>query len=95
MKYSCLCGFRLIVLAVEFLIQNQFRWDPLLQHGVPYVSREEEQMIISKALERHDRLKTQDAMDIKESDHESLAFLKNVRRLVDNWLALGVVGNLS
>ncbi|RJE22372.1 CAF1 family ribonuclease [Aspergillus sclerotialis] len=76
--------------AVEFLLQNQFRLDPLLQHGVPYVSREEEQMILSNAFERRDRLKTHYAMDIKDTDHESLAFLENVRRLVDDWLALGV-----
>ena len=95
MKNCHVPGFGLIVLAAEFLLQNQFRLDPVLLHGVPYVSREEEHIIMSNALERRERLRTHYAMDIKETDHESLAFLENVRRLVDDWLALGVVGILS
>jgi poly(A)-specific ribonuclease len=62
-----------------------------LKQGVQYLSRKEEEQAIAKAIERRDRVAVHTSIDVKESEHESLAFLKAVRRLVDDWLALGAV----
>jgi hypothetical protein len=62
-----------------------------LKQGVQYLSREEEKQVIANAIERRDRVATHTSIDVKETEHESLAFLKAVRRLVDDWLALGAV----
>lgn len=65
--------------------------DSFFSDGVPYISREEERIAIEKAAARRDRVATRDALDVKETEHESLSFLGNVRYLVNNWLALGNV----
>ncbi|GFF70510.1 54S ribosomal protein L17, mitochondrial [Aspergillus lentulus] len=75
--------------AIEFLLENKFSIDSILKQGVQYLSREEEKQAIANAIERRDRVATHTSIDVKETEHESLAFLKAVRRLVDDWLALG------
>lgn len=75
--------------AIEFLLENKFSIDSILKHGVQYLSREEEKRAIANAIERRDRVATHTLIDVKETEHESLAFLKAVRRVVDDWLALG------
>ncbi|GIJ89375.1 hypothetical protein Asppvi_008315 [Aspergillus pseudoviridinutans] len=75
--------------AIEFLVENKFSIDSILKQGVQYLSREEEEQAIAKAIERRDRVAVHTSIDVKETEHESLAFLKAVRRLVDDWLALG------
>jgi poly(A)-specific ribonuclease len=65
--------------------------DSLFTDGVCYLSREEEDVAMSMALERQDRSTVRDALDVKETEHESLSFLTKVRRLIDDWLALGDV----
>ncbi|KAF4219726.1 hypothetical protein CNMCM8980_007556 [Aspergillus fumigatiaffinis] len=75
--------------AIEFLLENKFSIDSILKQGVQYLSREEEKQVIANAIERRDRVATHTSIDVKETEHESLAFLKAVRRLVDDWLALG------
>ncbi|GFF44506.1 54S ribosomal protein L17, mitochondrial [Aspergillus udagawae] len=75
--------------AIEFLLENKFSIDSILKQGVQYLSRKEEEQAIAKAIERRDRVAVHTSIDVKETEHESLAFLKAVRRLVDDWLALG------
>ncbi|KAF4177482.1 hypothetical protein CNMCM8694_000231 [Aspergillus lentulus] len=75
--------------AIEFLLENKFSIDSILKQGVQYLSREEETQAIANAIERRDRVATHTSIDVKETEHESLDFLKAVRRLVDDWLALG------
>ncbi|KAL2864456.1 ribonuclease H-like domain-containing protein [Aspergillus lucknowensis] len=75
--------------AVEFLLENKFNMDSLYRTGVPYISREEEEKAISKAVERQNRTPTSTSLDVKDTDHDSRTFLSLVRQLIDNWLALG------
>jgi hypothetical protein len=65
--------------------------DSLYRSGVPYISREEEEKAVAKAIERQNQTAASTSLDVKETDHESLAFLQVVRQLVDKWLALGDV----
>jgi hypothetical protein len=81
----------LILTAIEFLLDNKFNMDSLYRSGVPYISREEEEKAIAKAIERQNQTTASTSLDVKETDHESLAFLRVVRQLVDRWLALGDV----
>ncbi|KAL4780168.1 ribonuclease H-like domain-containing protein [Aspergillus varians] len=75
--------------AVAFLLENKFNMDSLYRTGVAYISREEESQAISKVVERNEQTMAQSSMDIKETDYESLAFLRLARQLIDNWVALG------
>lgn len=72
--------------AVQFLIGHNFRLDAIYEDGVPYLSREEERAIISQAVERRDRKATNTALDIKETDVETIQFLRATRSLIDAWL---------
>ncbi|KAL2011326.1 hypothetical protein VTN00DRAFT_4044 [Thermoascus crustaceus] len=75
--------------AVEFLMGNKFRIEAPFQEGVPYLSRDEEKLAMAKAVERRDRVTVPSDIDVKETDHESLQFLKVVRSGINAWLALG------
>jgi poly(A)-specific ribonuclease len=77
--------------AVEFLVKNKFCLDTLYKDGVHYLSREEETEAMTRATQRYDRTPVHTVLDVKETELESLAFLKAVRHLVDDWLALGKV----
>jgi prophage antirepressor-like protein len=76
-------------------LEHKFNMDSLYRNGVQYISREEESQAVAKAVARAVGRQTQSSIltsiDVKETDHESLEFLKSVRRLVDNWLAFGDV----
>ncbi|EAW14551.1 CAF1 family ribonuclease [Aspergillus clavatus NRRL 1] len=74
--------------AVEFLLENKFSMDAVFKNGVCYLSREEEELAMAKAIERRDRVATHTLIDVKETELESLAFLQAARRLVDDWLAI-------
>ena len=66
--------------------------DSFYKNGVRYLSRDEENQALVKATERRDRtVENRSLLDVKDTDHESIEFMKAVRRLVDNWLALGDV----
>ncbi|KAL4742383.1 ribonuclease H-like domain-containing protein [Aspergillus similis] len=75
--------------AIEFLLEHKFDMDALYRTGVTYVSREEEAQAISKARERRKTAPALTSMDVDETDYESLSFLKLVRKLIDEWHALG------
>lgn len=66
--------------------------DSLFKHGMRYLSRDEENKAIAKATERRDRtVEHRSLLDVKDTDHESIEFMQAVRRLVDDWIALGDV----
>ncbi|KAL4955008.1 ribonuclease H-like domain-containing protein [Aspergillus filifer] len=75
--------------AIEFLLENKFNMDSLYRSGVTYISREEEAQALTKAVERGTPGTAQSSLDVKETDHESLAFLEMVRKYIDTWLELG------
>ncbi|KAE8371372.1 ribonuclease H-like domain-containing protein [Aspergillus bertholletiae] len=75
--------------AVEFLLENNFCMNSLYSDGVHYLSREEETRAITKAAGKYGRTSVRKMIDVKETEHDSLAFLEAVRHLVDAWLALG------
>lgn len=78
--------------AAEFLLESKFSMDSLFKHGVRYLSRNEENQAIAKATERRDRTEEhRSLLDVKDTDHESIEFMQAVRRLVDDWIALGDV----
>lgn len=81
--------------AVEFLLENKFCLNSLYSDGVHYLSREEETIAIARAAERYGRTSVRKVIDVKETEHDSLAFLGAVRYLVDGWLALGEVNCLE
>lgn len=66
--------------------------DAYFKNGVKYLSRDEEKEATTRATERRDRQVVRRLeIDVKEEDHESLEFLEAVRKLVNDWLALGDV----
>ncbi|KAE8349978.1 ribonuclease H-like domain-containing protein [Aspergillus coremiiformis] len=75
--------------AVEFLLENNFCLNSIFKNGVHYLSREEETIALAKATERCGRTSVRKMIDVKETEYDSLAFLKAVRQLVDDWLARG------
>lgn len=77
--------------AVEFLLGNRFSLDVMCKHGVPYLSRDEETKAIERAVEDCAPRAPIEAVEVKDTDLESVQFLSNVRYLIDNWLAQGIV----
>ncbi|OJJ88427.1 uncharacterized protein ASPGLDRAFT_63316 [Aspergillus glaucus CBS 516.65] len=76
--------------AADFLLENNFSMDAYFKNGVKYLSRDEEKEATAKATERRDRpVVRRLEIDVKEEDQESLEFLEAVRKLIDDWLALG------
>lgn len=72
-------------------MENKFSMDSLYRTGVTYLSREEENKAILKAVERTRTSPVHSSMSVQDTDYESLAFLQLVRQLINNWLALGDV----
>lgn len=56
------------------------------EEGIPYISREEEALAITKTLERNHRI-VRTKIDIQASDHESVEFLDGIRREINAWLS--------
>ncbi|KAL4883469.1 ribonuclease H-like domain-containing protein [Aspergillus karnatakaensis] len=75
--------------AIEFLLEHKFNMDSLYRTGVQYISRSEEAQAVAKAVQRQTQTNPATSLDVKDTDLESLGFLNSVRRLLDDWLALG------
>ncbi|PYI33958.1 CAF1 family ribonuclease [Aspergillus indologenus CBS 114.80] len=75
--------------AVAFLLTHRFSMDSLFSQGVRYLSRDEETQAVFRAIEKCERPEATTTIGVDEAETESLAFLQEVRRLVDEWLALG------
>jgi hypothetical protein len=81
----------LICLAVDFLMSNGFRMEAPYTEGLPYLSREEEAQVKADLIQRDNFSNIISDLDVKDTDEESLQFLKSVRRDIDEWVALGDV----
>lgn len=70
--------------AVEFLLGHRFNIDRTFRSGVPYLSRDEAKKARKLA---HNRLSRKNIEDIRigKQDLESLAFLKDLRKVIDTW----------
>ncbi|KAF5866425.1 hypothetical protein ETB97_011977 [Aspergillus alliaceus] len=75
--------------AVEFLLENKFCIHSVYKNGIHYLSREEEAIAMARAAEKYERTSVRKVIDVKETEHDSLAFLKAIRHLVNDWLARG------
>ncbi|RAH49938.1 CAF1 family ribonuclease [Aspergillus brunneoviolaceus CBS 621.78] len=75
--------------AVSFLLTHRFSMDSLFRNGVGYLSRDEEIKATARVTERFKRPEATTTIGVDETESESIAFLQEVRRLVDEWLALG------
>lgn len=74
--------------AVEFLLGNGFSIDAICKHGVRYLSRKEEADAVERA---NQKLEPAETVEVKDSDQESLEFLRVVRGTIDAWMKPGVV----
>lgn len=77
---------------MKFLLQNQFSLASLYNDGVQYLSRQEEDRAMTKASAKFNRTPSRAVLEIKETERDSIEFVGAVRKLVQNWLALGQVG---
>lgn len=78
-------------LAVDFLMSNGFRMEAPYVDGLHYLSREEESQVKADLVERENFSNVISDIDVKDTDEESLDFLKAVRRDIDEWIAMGDV----
>ena len=83
----------LTVLAVKFLLSHGFRMEGPFVEGVPYLSREEEELAYEIERSREDKGNIAE-ISIGEDDPEALSFLQRVRTQVLHWKDRKVVGLL-
>ncbi|PGH15448.1 hypothetical protein AJ79_02425 [Helicocarpus griseus UAMH5409] len=72
--------------AIDFLIKSGFRMEAPFADGLPYLSRLEETKAMAKLAEREHNMATIADIKLEEMDEESLAFLNEVRGLIESWI---------
>ena len=65
--------------------------DAPFTEGLPYLSRDEESQAEARLLGQQQRLATLADINVKDTDLESVKFLKDVRGQIDEWIAMGNV----
>ncbi|KAJ6096005.1 CAF1 family ribonuclease [Penicillium sp. IBT 16267x] len=73
--------------SMEFLMNHQFSMEILCKYGVRYLSRDEEAQCLIIASQRYSRTNAIAAVDVKETDKETIDFLQAARRMINWWLA--------
>ncbi|KAJ5638484.1 hypothetical protein N7528_000874 [Penicillium herquei] len=73
--------------AMEFLINNSFSLDNACKNGVRYLSREEEAEALDLAEQKYSLKGSKSAIEVKETDKETLDFLNSVRDQINSWLS--------
>jgi poly(A)-specific ribonuclease len=74
--------------AVDFLIRNGFDFQIPFEHGVPYLSRDEEEQAKQKFRDRNDKSKFSNIV-LGDNDDEAREFMDKIRKEVDEWLKTG------
>lgn len=78
--------------AVQFLLKNGFQFDLPFSQGVQYLSRDEAKLAKQMAYDRFDKKNVVEDLQLKETDVDSLDFVRRVREAILKWRASG---NLS
>lgn len=71
--------------AITFLQNNGFNFDQCFTEGVQYLSREEAECAKQSAYDRFDNKTVFADLQLKETDVESLDFVRRVREAIVNW----------
>jgi poly(A)-specific ribonuclease len=71
--------------AVDFLLEHGFKIEEPFEHGVPYLSRDEEKLVKQKAKDRNDPNRFTD-MVFDGGDIQMIKFMKKIREETDQWL---------
>jgi poly(A)-specific ribonuclease len=74
--------------AMEFLLKNAFNFSVSFEDGVPYLSRDEEQIAKDKFKARSDKNRFED-IEIAGDDILTLNYLEKVRAEIKDWLGSG------
>lgn len=83
--------------AVQFLLKSGFDLNAPFHEGVAYLSTKEEEQVLEDAHQHNSgRLGTGTVAQIvlSKGDAESVAFLADVRRDIEEWLSVGEVSHL-
>ncbi|KAJ5647744.1 hypothetical protein N7490_004116 [Penicillium lividum] len=73
--------------SMEFLMNHQFSMESLCKYGVRYLSREEETQCMIIAHQRWSITNTISELTVKETDQETINFLRATRQVIDWWVA--------
>lgn len=73
--------------AVEFLLKNNFQIDLPFTRGVQYLSREEANQAKQMAYDRVDKKNIVEDLQLRDTDVDSLDFVRRVREAVTKWKA--------
>jgi poly(A)-specific ribonuclease len=71
--------------AVDFLLEHGFKIEEPFEHGVPYLSRDEEKLAKQKAKDRNDPNRFTD-MVFEEGDLQMAKFMRKIRAETNEWL---------
>jgi poly(A)-specific ribonuclease len=74
--------------AVEFLLNNAFDFNLSFEQGVPYLSRDEEQLAKDKFEARDDKSRFEDIV-VADNDTLNMAYMEKVRVEIKDWLDRG------
>lgn len=83
-------------IAVQFLLKSGFDLNAPFQEGVAYLSTKEEEQVLEDAHQHNSgRLNTGTVSQIvlSKGDAESVAFLTDVRKDIEEWLNVGEVSH--
>jgi len=72
--------------ACDFLAKNKFDFGKIFTHGVPYLSRDEENAVREEYSGRADRNAQTEKLRCSPSDVTTLEFVRGVRRTISTWV---------
>lgn len=94
LRQTCSCHSKRLLTfrtAVEFLLSHGFSIDSVCQHGVRYLSRDEEIRARNIQIQRFSNGQQGQEEDIQVVDRDVQDFIAAVHAVIDDWLAQGEV----